>query len=424
MAVITGTNGAETIVGGPDDDLIEGFGGNDLLIGAGGSDTTDGGTGDDVHLVENANDIVIERASEGDDRILASVSYILGADVFVETLTTANADGAEAINLTGNNLAQSIYGNAGNNVISGDDSGDYLVGGTGDDRLTGGAGADWLDGGAGDDVYYIEDTLDSIVETGDGWDEVYTSADFRLRDSARVELISTYWQGGTEPINLAGNGYDNYIIGNAGANTLSSEGGADVLAGLAGDDNYHVSDGREEIFEAADGGWDTLYASTDYTLRNGAHVEVISTYWYGATDAIDLTGNEQNNRLYGNAGANFLDGGLGNDVLVGMEGADTFAFTTDLGSGNVDTIWVYDYMDRIALDADIFRNLPLGTLPEEAFKDTRRASVDYNDRILFDGNRLWYDVDGHGTTAPELFAVFQFGYDDEKNVNWFDFILI
>src|SRR6185503_12126866 len=112
MPTITGTSGNDTLPGTAGGDLILGLGGNDTLSGAGGTDTTDGGDGNDQHFVDSADDVVIERAGEGDDTVITSVSYALGDGTWVETLRTADASSTLALSLIGNEIAQSIYGNA------------------------------------------------------------------------------------------------------------------------------------------------------------------------------------------------------------------------------------------------------------------------------------------------------------------------
>src|SRR6478672_4253276 len=48
MANIPGTNGPETLIGGPTADTIDAMGGDDILTGGGGADTLTGGTGADI----------------------------------------------------------------------------------------------------------------------------------------------------------------------------------------------------------------------------------------------------------------------------------------------------------------------------------------------------------------------------------------
>ena len=82
--------------------------------------------GNNSYLVDNAADVIVDTA--GIDNVNASVSYTLAANVAVETLRTTNAAGTTALNLFGNNLANIVTGNAGNNIISGGGGVDKLQG--------------------------------------------------------------------------------------------------------------------------------------------------------------------------------------------------------------------------------------------------------------------------------------------------------
>ena len=112
---------------------IIGNAGNNAINGRGGVDKMQGLAGNDAYFVDKAGDIVIESA--GTDSVSASVSYSLAAGVSVETLRTTDAAATTAINLTGNNLANTVVGNAGVNVLNG---------GAGTDKMTGGAGNDYF----------------------------------------------------------------------------------------------------------------------------------------------------------------------------------------------------------------------------------------------------------------------------------------
>jgi Ca2+-binding RTX toxin-like protein len=171
--------------------------------------------------VDNALDRVAELTGQGNDRVFASVSYVLGGGTSVETLSTDFHAGTGAINLTGNELALTIYGNAGANVI------------------TGGGGADSLVGFGGDDVYFVSTASTSIVEAaGAGNDRVFASVSYTLTAGASVELMTTTYHAGTDAINLTGNELANTIQGNDGANVLDGKGGNDTLIGLAGADTF------------------------------------------------------------------------------------------------------------------------------------------------------------------------------------------
>ena len=54
--------------------------------------------------------------------------------------------------------------------------------------------------------------------------------------------------------------------GSSGADTLHSSSGPNTLVGLGGDDLYYVNNADDAVIEAANGGFDTVAATLDYTL--------------------------------------------------------------------------------------------------------------------------------------------------------------
>lgn len=145
--VLTGGNGGSRLYGYDGNDTLIGGSGNDILDGGTGADRMVGGAGDDTYYVDNPGDVVVENANGGNDTVFSTISYTLGDNV--ENL---HLIGTDAINGTGNALANTIVGNAAANRLSGGDGNDYLVGGDGDDTLDGGNGDDTLDGGNGNDT--------------------------------------------------------------------------------------------------------------------------------------------------------------------------------------------------------------------------------------------------------------------------------
>jgi Ca2+-binding RTX toxin-like protein len=127
--VITGSTGADYLIG---------MGGNDTLIGGNGAaNTLQGGSGDDTYYVSSIGDSIIEFAGEGTDTVHTVVaSHILKTDV--ENLIF---DGVGNFSGTGN---------AGNNAITGGAGSDILNGMGGIDTLTGGLGADQFRFGGSD----------------------------------------------------------------------------------------------------------------------------------------------------------------------------------------------------------------------------------------------------------------------------------
>jgi len=147
----TGNADANTITGNAAANTLNGGAGADLLRGLGGND---------VYLVDDALDVVDETfaGSGGTDRVMASVSYTLGADVENLTLT-----GAAAIDGTGNGLANAITGNGAANLLAGLDGNDSLSGGLGNDTLSGGLGKDLLIGGGGKDSFVFDTAVSAAT---------------------------------------------------------------------------------------------------------------------------------------------------------------------------------------------------------------------------------------------------------------------
>ncbi len=365
---------AISAVGNAVDNVLTGNVAANVLDGGAGADTMAGGRGNDTYVVENAGDLVIEQAGEGTDAVRAWIDYTLTANVEKLTLQgTANLNG------TGNELANTLVGNAGNNI------------------LDGGLGGDTMTGGAGDDTYVIDNAADRASEdAGGGFDTLLSSITYMLRANAE-KLVLT----GADNTNAVGNTQGNILTGNAGNNILDGGAGADEMTGGAGNDTYVVENAGDMVIEAVDGGTDAVRSWIDYTL--GDNVEKLSLY---GTANINGSGNELANSLLGNTGRNVLDGGLGADVLTGNGGGDTFRFGTALGADNVDRITAFDHAaDMIQLDDAIFAALGTGALGAGAF-NTGMAATQADDRILFDtaSKSLSYDADGVGGVAAIRFA--------------------
>ncbi|WP_246153930.1 M10 family metallopeptidase C-terminal domain-containing protein [Methylobacterium oryzihabitans] len=158
------TTGTGSFAGTGNDlaNLITGGSRGDRLDGKAGADTMVGGLGNDTYVVDTINDVVVEQAGEGVDRVLTGISYTLGDHV--ENLgmgTSASLSG------TGNALANLIVGNKGNNVLDGRGGADTLTGGLGRDTFVLRAGET-----AGDTVTDFVRGADTLAFYGFGADAV------------------------------------------------------------------------------------------------------------------------------------------------------------------------------------------------------------------------------------------------------------
>ena len=404
--VMTGNSGTNMLFGLAGNDLIYGGGGTDSLDGGTGNDLMDGGLGNDTYYVDSLNDVVVELAASGTDKVVSTVSFTLG-----EAFERLTLSGALAINGAGNSIGNAIVGNAAANLLSGFAGNDTITAGEGNDTLDGGTGNDLLTGGLGDDSYIVDSVNDTITEvTGQGTDLIYASVSYTAQ-SAVENLMLT----GVANVNATGNSSANVLTGNDGNNLLSGgtsndtlvggagndtlDGGAnnDSMSGGTGDDTYMIDAAGDSVTEALGAGIDTVRSAINYTL--GANLENLTfTGSFGANG----TGNALNNVLMGNSGKNVLDGGGGSDtlianggsdVLIGGAGADHFVFTA--ASSTQASISDFNVLDGGAAEGDLldFVGLLTGTF---GYIGAASFSGTDNTEARFTAGAVQLDFNGDG----------------------------
>ncbi|WP_281401707.1 cadherin domain-containing protein [Microvirga soli] len=378
---LLGAGGDDSLEGGADSDSLEGGSGSDTLKGGAGSDILKGGADNDLYYVEEAGDTVFEDPGEanGRDKVITTISYTLRDNV--EDL---EAGTSAAIDLTGNSHNNEIRGNSAANKLSGMGGNDVLIGGGGKDILDGGIGDDIMVGGGGDDTFHVDSAGDSISEGGGaagtgGIDTVVASYSYSIDDASFIENLTA--AENIDGLTLTGNGSANLLTGNNRANTLLGGGGNDIIEGLAGNDTlrggigndslsggidddalfgdadddtlnggqgndtldggtgndemrgglghdiYYVDSSDDKVIEDPDAdGTDTVITSVNYSLLTRDRIENITALNNAQTRGrtINLTGNALSNTLTGHDGDNYLDGGVGADVMIGGGGRDTY----------------------------------------------------------------------------------------------------
>lgn len=269
-----------------------------------------------------------------------------------------------------------LLGTSGDDTLSGLEGDDTLLGLAGNDFLYGSAGRDVLTGGPGDD----------LLDGGIGRDTAsYTSADQDVQVDLRLtEAQETYGAGIDQLVsieNVIGSRFNDYLIGDARANTLIGGDGRDSLGGLDGNDILRGGVGDDTLFGGS--GDDRLlggkgqrdwasYAgapaaiSLDLaagTAQDGyggvdrlAGIEFVTGSQYddvmiGSERADELSGNPGDDSIWGGDGADYLRGSLGNDRLSGDAGNDRL-------QGDDGDDWLYGGAGRDSLfgddGADIF----------------------------------------------------------------------
>ena len=335
VEVLTLTGAARRGTGNALGNLINGTAFNDTLDGGTGADSLKGGKGDDTYLVDQLGDVATEALNSGIDTVVASVDWVLGANLENLTLTGA------ARSATGNTLANLLTGTGFN------------------DTLDGKTGADTMAGGLGDDTYKVDNAGDTLIETG-GTDTALASVSWTM--SAGVEVL-TLTKGGltgtgnAEANTLNGSTGADSLVGMEGNDLLDGKAGADTMVGGTGDDTYIVDNANDMIVELAGEGTDTVVLMKDGLVVNG-DVEIIRL---GGT-AHSLTGSASDNVLEGGSGNDTVDGGAGNDLLLAGDGDDdlrAFSGHDVVSGGSGDDIYringasveIEDFLGHDTLDA-------------------------------------------------------------------------
>jgi Ca2+-binding RTX toxin-like protein len=154
-----GLNLGLEILGNAGANVLIGTGFDDTIDGGVGADTMEGTLGNDIYIVDDVADVIIELGGGGTDSVIvdAPVNYTLAADL--ENLTLLNVG---ALVGTGNNLDNTIIGNARANTLLGLLGNDRLNGGAGNDTMNGGEGFDTMTGGAGADRFVFGSNIAEI----------------------------------------------------------------------------------------------------------------------------------------------------------------------------------------------------------------------------------------------------------------------
>ncbi|MFQ6403878.1 calcium-binding protein, partial [Methylophilus sp. 'Pure River'] len=153
-------------------------------------------------------------------------------------------------------LANTITGNAGNNILDGADGVDKLIGGNGDDTYI----VDLVRTGTAPANYKValQDTITETAVAGSGTDTVILRGSFTepttfttLTIGANLENLDASLTGSTK-LNLTGNALNNTLIGNDANNILDGGAGNDILIGGKGSDTLKGGLGSDVFKWGAD----------------------------------------------------------------------------------------------------------------------------------------------------------------------------
>jgi Ca2+-binding RTX toxin-like protein len=280
-AFVDGSDLDDHLIGTPVRDVMKGGGGNDVLVGLDGDDVFIGDAGTDDLRGGNGIDTVLYNDSNAAVSVNLSTGLGFGGDAQGDVLSSIE-------NLMGSDHADSLHGDASNNVIKG------------------GGGADVLTGGGGIDTASYEGSDVGVtvsLATGTG-----------LGGEAQGDTLAGFR-------NLTGSNSGDTLIGDALANVLDGQGGNDTLIGGVGADTLNGGSGNDTLdYTASDA---AVLINLGNGMAGGGHATG-DTF----TDIQNVIGTAFNDTLFGNGEANVLEGGVGADTLDGASGVDTLSYAT------------------------------------------------------------------------------------------------
>ena len=272
----------------------------------------DAGGSDEIRYDGSRDSTIDLRAAtlqyeEGGGGRVSHAFGLFGGFTIANGVTIENAtSGAGNDKLFGNDAANILVANAGDDLIDG---------GGGDDIIVGGAGRDVMTGGAGNDLFRFTALTDSV-------------------NGAARDVITDFQEG------------DRIDLKPLGATTFI---GGDAFRGVAGEvravqltDQTIIEfdkdgDGRSDFQIELTGS--IALDRLDFVSLNGAATSKNDVlHGTAGNDSIDgLAGNDV---IYGYDGVDTLKGGTGNDVLIGGRGRDTLS-----GGAGADRFVYEDVLD-------------------------------------------------------------------------------
>lgn len=351
--------------------IITGTSGNNVIDGGLGTDTLRGGLGNDTYMLSSGVDIVQDTG--GVDAITTTISRSLTNYPGIESITLLGTANTTAI---GNALDNKLIGNSGNNTLDGGNGNDTLdPGSAGTDLLRGGNGNDFyylglrsneaitITDASGSDT--VQTTISRDLTSFLGVEHLMLLGTGNINGMGDAQANSIFGNSGANSIegrdgadNLRGGaGNDRYLYRNGqthGAETISDTAGFDTIsletagsydfrgfAAITGIDALDFMETQTAIFNltgatafpnlTVDGavGVQTLYfrpnvvsdtAPTTTTLTG-----LLFANWTDGDDIVKIdgtfgvntiNGSSRTDIIWGDDGADIMDGGLGNDFFV------------------------------------------------------------------------------------------------------------
>jgi Ca2+-binding RTX toxin-like protein len=286
LPALAGTSGNDRRIGTSSAELIQGLAGNDDLSGGGGNDVIDGGSGRDTINGGTGNDELT--GGEGRDSFV--LSRRMGNDIVTDFTADEDVLRFSRLKLSQSEVFERLEQRGDNIVINLGSNGSMALINVDAGSLVGLKLAGVGDAPRGTQVF-----------VGDNGDDELMGGD---RPDILVGLAGND--------SLAGNAGKDILIGGEGDDWLDGGSGGDRLIGGPGNDGYVIGRG-DKVIETADGGEsDSIFAARATKLA-----DFVENLQLTGTGSINGSGNDADNRIIGNPGANELSGGRGADTIIG-----------------------------------------------------------------------------------------------------------
>lgn len=284
---------------GDGNDTIQGFNASSTLQ-ISGSEYSSAISGDDVIITVGDGSILLVGAKD----MTINIETVEGADNTILTLdnkTSATVElkaSEEIANASKRTKPIQLTGNARNNELIGGNGNDTLDGAGGNNTLTSGKGKDTFIYNGGKDIITDYDKKDKI-DTGSLAHEGFTVDGKDLIFNFGDGKALTLQDGVGEVINM-----------NSNSNVYTSDG---------------ILDGKKKEITLLD-----TVTTFDATSAN-VYSKAVTIDASAASNEISITGNKKKNYIVAGANGATLNGGKGNDTLVGGVGADIFVYENKSG---------------------------------------------------------------------------------------------
>ncbi|MGB3188458.1 MAG: calcium-binding protein [Limnoraphis sp.] len=354
FANVTGTSGADDIVGDDNENELKGGEGADDLVGGGGDDRIIG--------------------NQGSDRLTG-----------VDPSSAKPGEGEVDLLNGGGGRDTFILGDIDNIFYSFSGNGDFA------------------------DILNFQSGQDTIQLSGNFDDYIFKSENTEIFSANNNDLIAKFTNGAFDTTDLmflhtgnditgtpdndslTGTNRDDSIKGLAGDDTIAGLGGDDTIEGNKGEDNIEGNEGNdqldggkdEDIIDGSQGDDNLKGEKANDLLEGGEGNDLLE----GGKDEDTLNGGGGNDTLMGEKGDDLLDGGEGDDLLDGGDREDTITG----GTGN-DTLNGGDN-DDVLIGVDPTASQP-GMGEVDTLTGDEPGDEDDDIFVLGDESQAYYD-DGY-----------------------------